>query len=561
MRRSLRTVRGKSARFLAWLKLSPSGAVVADLMVCLSLTPSLLPRTWLVQGVVSGVSGVVGYGLGVAGSWAGRRTISGRLRLSPQVRRWLRRSVFVAAAGLLSLSVYYGSLWQSELHVLLGESRPTRVGYVRVLLVTTVVVAAAIGFARTVRSLIRLTTRLLKSRMPTRPAAAVSGITVGLVMLLVADGIFHDGFLSVALSASAATNEAVTTTAVIPASATRSGSPDSFVSWDSLGREGRSFVSSGPSLTQLRAYTGGPATEPIRVYVGVKSTPSIEQAAALAVRELERTNAASRAVLCVVTTTGTGWIDPFAVAALEYLTGGDSAIVGMQYSYLPSWITFLNQRDRVARAGRALFDQVYAYWSALPPTRRPRLLVYGESLGSLGSESAFGGLADVMSRTDGALWVGPTNNNPLWASLVDNRDTGSPEILPVYDNGRTVRFASRPRDLELPDAPWPAPRVVYLQNASDPVTWWSPSLLFARPDWLAERRGYDVSPAMRWYPILTFLQVTADLVLAQRTRTTHGHYFRGATVAAWAAILKPAGWTPDRTTHLTQLLNGSPSPS
>ncbi|MGE5827402.1 MAG: alpha/beta hydrolase [Micromonosporaceae bacterium] len=552
---------GRLTRFLGWLRLSPGGAVVADLMVCLSLTPSLLPRTWLVQGLVSGVSGVVGYALGVGGGWAWRRTISGRLGLSARVRRWLRGSVFVAAAGLLGLSVYYGSLWQSELHVLLGESRPTRVGYLRVLLVTIVVVAAAIGLARTVRGLVRLTTQLLKSRLPTRPAAAVSGITVGLVMLLVVDGVFHDGFLSVALAASAATNEAVATTAVIPASATRSGSPDSFVSWDSLGREGRSFVSGGPSLTQLRAYTGGPATEPIRVYVGVKSTPSIEQAAALAVRELERTNAGSRAVLCVVTTTGTGWIDPFAAAALEYLTGGDSAIVGVQYSYLPSWITFLNQRDRVVRAGRALFGQVYAYWSALPPTRRPRLLVYGESLGSLGSESAFGGLAEVMSRTDGALWVGPTNDNPLWAPLVADRDTGSPEILPVYDHGRTVRFASRPQDLELFGAPWPAPRVVYLQNASDPVTWWSPSLLFARPDWLAERRGYDVSPAMRWYPVLTFLQVTADLVLAQRTRTTHGHYFRGATVAAWAAILKPAGWTPDRTTHLTQLLNGSPPSS
>jgi uncharacterized membrane protein len=96
--------------------------------------------------------------------------------------------------------------------------------------------------------------------------------------------------------------------------------------------------------------------------------------------------------------------------------------------------------------------------------------------------------------------------------------------------------------------------VVYLQNASDPVTWWSPRLLFTRPDWLTEPRGYDVSPTMRWYPALTFLQVTADLLLAQQTRTAHGHYFHGATVAAWAAILTPPGWTPTRTAELNRRL-------
>jgi len=176
------------------------------------------------------------------------------------------------------------------------------------------------------------------------------------------------------------------------------------------------------------------------------------------------------------------------------------------------------------------------------------------STGSYGSEAAFSGLGDVLARTSGALWMGPTNDNPIWRELVANRDRGSTEVLPVYGGGDHVRFASQSQDLERPDAFWSAPRVVYLQNASDPVTWWSPSLLFARPDWLAEPRGYDVSPAMRWYPVLTFLQVTADLVLAQRTRTTHGHYFHGAAVAAWAAILAPPGWTRHRTNELNHLL-------
>jgi uncharacterized membrane protein len=556
---SLRT-RGPGAERLArvadHLRVDPAGAVVAVLCVCLSLTPSLLPRTWLVQGMVSGVSAGIGYGIGVGTGWAWRRATAGRLHTHLRVPRWLPTPVYAITGGLLGLSVYYGSLWQSDLHVLLGETRPARVGYLRVLLVTAAVLAAAIGLARAARALVRSMTRLFRRRLAPRSATAVSAVTVGLVLLLVADNVMLDGFNSIAQNAAAATNEAVATGATIPTSANRSGSPQSLISWDSLGREGRSFVSGGPSVSQLAAFAGRPVKEPIRVYAGIASSPSIEQSAALAVRELERTDAASRAVLCVVTSTGTGWIDPFAAAALEYMAGGDTAMVSMQYSYLPSWITFLDQREVVARAGRSLFEHVYAYWSALAPAHRPRLLVYGESLGSYGSEAAFNGLDDVLARTSGALWMGPTNDNPLWRDLVANRAPGSAEVLPVYGTGRSVRFASRPQDLERPDGSWPAPRVVYLQNASDPVTWWSPSLLFARPDWLAEPRGYDVSPTMRWYPILTFLQVTADLVLAQRTRTSHGHYFHGATVAAWAAILSPPGWTQARTDQLDDLLGG-----
>ena len=547
---------GRLARVVDRLRINPAGAVGAVLCVCLSLTPSLLPRTWLVQGTVSGVSAVMGYGIGVGTGWAWRRATADRHFGHPRVRRWFPMLVYAATGSLLGLSVYYGSLWQSDLHVLLGETRPARVGYLRVLLVTAVVLAAAIGLARAVRALVRSMTRLLGRRLAPRSATTVSAVAVGLVLLLIADNVFLDGFNSIAQTAAAATNETVASTAAIPTSATRSGSPQSLVSWDSLGREGRSFVSGGPSLAQLEAFAGRPVKEPIRVYAGIASSPSIEQSAALAVRELERTDSASRAVLCVVTSTGTGWIDPFAAAALEYLAGGDTAIVSIQYSYLPSWITFLNQREAVARAGRSLFEHVYAYWSALSPAHRPRLLVYGESLGSYGSEAAFNGLGDVLARTSGALWMGPTNDNPLWRDLVANRDPGSIEVLPVYGAGRSVRFASTPQDLGWPDATWPAPRVVYLQNASDPVTWWSPSLLFERPDWLAEGRGYDVSPTMRWYPILTFLQVTADLVLAQRTRTSHGHYFHGATVAAWAAILEPPGWTQARAAELTDLLGG-----
>ncbi len=83
-------------------------------------------------------------------------------------------------------------------------------------------------------------------------------------------------------------------------------------------------------------------------------------------------------------------------------------------------------------------------WSRLPLGSRPKLLVFGESLGSFGAESAFGGADDIRNRVDGMLLVGPPNTNELWREYVADRDAGTTEILPTYENGATIRFAARP---------------------------------------------------------------------------------------------------------------------
>ena len=129
-------------------------------------------------------------------------------------------------------------------------------------------------------------------------------------------------------------------------------------------------------------------------------------------------------------------------------------------------------------------------WSRLPLGQRPQLLVFGESLGSFGAESAFSGVDDIRNRVDGMLLVGPPNRNELWRELVADRDPGSPEVLPTYEQGATVRFAADPAtDLDRPATAWDQPRVVYLQHPSDPIVWWAPRLMVSRPDWLAEPRG------------------------------------------------------------------------
>ena len=327
--------------------------------------------------------------------------------------------------------------------------------------------------------------------------------------------------------------------------------------WAELGLQGRNFVGKGPTPEQLEAFSGQPAQEPVRAYVGLASAEDVGDRAALAVRELERAGGFDRSALVIVTTTGTGWVDPAASDSLEYEFNGDSAMVAMQYSYLPSWMSFLVDQVKARDAGRALFDAIYGVWAQLPPDRRPQLYVFGESLGTFGGEAAFSGLSDIKNRTHGVLWAGPPNFNDLWRGIVADREDGSPEWLPVVDDGRTVRFADEAADLERPPGPWDEPRLVYLQNASDPIVWWSPRLILSHPDWLRGERGPDVSPGMVWLPFVTFWQVTADMAFSTGVPDGHGHSYRADYVNGWAAVAQPPGWTDADTDRLRSLIEGN----
>jgi uncharacterized membrane protein len=52
-----------------WASLSLPGLLIGTLFFAVSLTPSLIPRPYVLQGVLSGCSLAAGYGLGVFGRW------------------------------------------------------------------------------------------------------------------------------------------------------------------------------------------------------------------------------------------------------------------------------------------------------------------------------------------------------------------------------------------------------------------------------------------------------------------------------------------------------------
>ena len=142
----------------------------------------------------------------------------------------------------------------------------------------------------------------------------------------------------------------------------------------------------------------------------------------------------------------------------------------------------------------------------------------------------------------------------MWNTAVGSRDLGSPVWLPVWQQGHTVRWADVPGDLRRPAGAWHQPRVVYLQNSSDPVVWWTPRLLLERPAWLDGEGGPDVPPQMHWYPIVTFWEVTIDLIFANTVPDGHGHRYGVDVVDAWAAVEAPPGWSQADTQRLRSLL-------
>jgi uncharacterized membrane protein len=288
--------------------------------------------------------------------------------------------------------------------------------------------------------------------------------------------------------------------------------------------------------------------------VGVQSPGSIEDHARLAVRELDRTGAFDRAVVGVFVATGNGWINPKVADSLEYLYGGDTAEVSLQYSYLPSAVSFLVDQAKAGDAAKSLIDAVLAHVATLPPGHRPKVLVYGESLGSYGIEHAFGTIDALRARVDGALLVGPTFANPVWEHLVSHRERGSPQWLPKLAPSTGVYFARTPADLAGVADAATQPRVVYLQNASDPVTWWNPRLAYRKPAWAGSPAAPDRAPGFRWFPVVTFLQATADLANSLGVPAGHGHYFGSNVVDGWVAVAKPARWTADDTARLRALV-------
>jgi uncharacterized membrane protein len=530
------------------------GLAGALVLLCVSLTPSLLPRTGLTQGLISGITAAFGYAVGVVGAYVWR-AFADREARPARKRSWLVLAG-VALVAFVAATVY-GRYWQGRIRELMDAPADSALSLIVVPAVAALVFVLLIAVSRAIHRVYRWLAMLMDRWVGERAARAVGWIVIAVGAALLLSGVVANQLVAAADKTFALRNGVTNAGTLQPTVGSRSGGPGSLIAWETLGREGRDFVGRGPTADDIAAFTGAPAPPPVRAYAGLDSAPTAERRARLAVDDLARAGGFDRGLLVVVTTTGSGWVDPGAIDSVEYVGGGDTAAVAMQYSYLPSWMSYLVDKARAREAGRELFDAVYDRWSKLPLDDRPRLVVAGESLGSFGGETAFSGEYDLRNRTGGAVFAGPPNFNTLFREFVDDRDEGSDEVAPQYRDGRTVRFTRDPSQGIAPTAAdWDGTRVLYLMHPSDPVILWSPELMYARPDWLEEPRGDDVVDAMRWIPFVTFWQVTADMPFAANVPDGHGHVYTSQYVDAWAQVLQPPGWTDEQADRLRDIVSG-----
>ncbi|HZB18530.1 MAG TPA: alpha/beta-hydrolase family protein [Blastococcus sp.] len=313
---------------------------------------------------------------------------------------------------------------------------------------------------------------------------------------------------------------------------TVSGGPGSLVSWAGMGRDGRLHALASvrprpvadlpPGVPDMSIATvmGTPAlADPVQVYVGLDNASTGRARADLALAELERTGALDRSLLVLVSPTGTGYVNYVATAALQYLALGDVATVTLQYSRRPSPLS-LGMVRQAREQNRLLWLRILRRLRDRPGPR-PRVALFGESLGAHTSQDVFlhwGTLGLDAMGIDRALWIG-TPYGSKWMRQVtrgDRLDVERDAVAVVNDHAQLVSLTQERGS---------GPRFVLLSHDNDGVTKFGPDLLWYPPDWLGPSRPgpqagvvgspRGIPPAMRWRPVTTFFQSLVDMKNAQ----------------------------------------------
>ena len=274
----------------------------------------------------------------------------------------------------------------------------------------------------------------------------------------------------------------------------RSGSPMSFAPWDTLGYQGRNFVATGPDVDELARVNGSPPRSPSGSTPDCRPPTPTTPGWTSCVRELERTGAFDRKLLVIIPTTGTGWVNPVAArrhrddVQRRHRAGRHAVFVSAQLDLVPRRPA---EVDRVRPVADRRDPRPMAAAAAGPATQSWCSTARASARWRARARSAGCPTSRGWASPRCCGWGRPTRAR-CGAALVQRRDPGTPEVEPRYDNGRTVRFCQATDAADIArtrEPPWEGTRVLFLQHASDPIVWWSPYLLFSRPDWLVEPPG------------------------------------------------------------------------
>ncbi|MCI2394937.1 alpha/beta-hydrolase family protein [Aliiroseovarius sediminis] len=518
-----------------------------------SLTPTLIPRNWVIQGVLGGLVMGLGYLIGRIGVslW--------RLMELPEPTG---RSIVIAriltgvpVIVVLVLSLLKTRDWQNGIRIRMGMDLVDSTHTLQMLLLALGVFGLLVLLGYALQWLFDRVRFWLYRYMPPR-TANVAGflLTAFVVVTVTRDGVLDRVIEGLDDSVTLAQN-LFDMAPLIPAGVSTGGA-GSLVDWGALGQPGRDYVTTGPDADDIASFTGREALQPVRVYVGRAQADTAQERADIALAELKRQGGFDREVLIVALPTGTGWMDPGAMDTVEYMHGGDIATVAVQYSYLQSPLALILETRSGLDQAEALIGTIHNYWRDLPKDARPRLYIHGLSLGAWSSMHGTDLFALLDDPINGAMWAGPPFPSTMWQGIVASRDKGSPFVAPTLGEGRLVRFASHSRNAGGADG-WGNMRIVYLQYSSDPIVFYEPASLWRAPEWMNEPPGPDVSPDMRFMPVVTQFQLAVDMALANTAPDGHGHAYYGADyVGPWVAVTAPINWTAADTDRLIAHCDG-----
>jgi uncharacterized membrane protein len=535
--------------------LSPVGTLFGVVAFAAALSPSLIPRMASLSGVLAGLAFSLAYAFG-SGAEALWRWL-GLARWPHPVSRWLAASGFAVALLIALAALVLATGWQNAVRAAVGMPGVGLIWLVSMIAISLAATVLLIMLGRLFRMVTSGIAWPLGRILPARVTVLVSIILAAWSFWAIGNGILLDGILKTLDAAYREIDALRPVDDAPPTDPLKTGSSASFVAWSGLGAEGRNRILSAPTRQEIEHLSGATAQEPLRVYVGLNSAPSASERARLALEELIRVGGFERGTLVIATPTGTGWVDPAAMMPLEILHHGDVATVSVQYSYLPSWLSLLVEPEYGTETAQAVFQAVYGHWHTLPRDHRPRLFLFGLSLGALNSDLASDAFDIVADPYDGAFWAGPPFASQTWRQMTVSRSAPSPAWLPRSRNSTIFRFMTNADTAQLEEPGWGPLRVLFLQYPSDPIVFFDRTSWRQRPAWLATPRASDVSPALAWYPGVTFLQLIADMVTATTVPKGVGHvYAADHYLDGWRALTNPAGWTESRIADVKAWLDG-----
>jgi uncharacterized membrane protein len=343
-----------------------------------------------------------------------------------------------------------------------------------------------------------------------------------------------------------------------PTSEFVSGGPGSISPFKELGLQGRRYVSEVVTPEVIESTLGEPVvTHPIRAYVGFDSEPFYAtRRSEMALEELERLGAFDRKYLLLVSPTGTGWVDHTMIESAEILSRGDIATICIQYGRAPSFV----ELQSVA-LGRSQFRQLL--WGirqrliGIKEEDRPRILVFGESLGAWSS-------SDVVMHQGIEGFDHYGIHRALWfglPGLAKWSKTGMGEGRNPLTPAGTVRAFDRFEQFEaLDEAEKEKLRAIVVDHDNDPIARISLRLAVKRPEWLIGEHGRGVAAQMKWTPLITFTQVLVDaangMVVVPGEFKSFGHDYRADTAEFVHAAYEFPDVTPEQMQAINETLAG-----